>query len=261
MFNVNSTSVRAWRALLGHARNMKIPYFEDNGGTTLSAETDYAFSRTSIAGHAEAGTAYSGKGILDTPEFAGYRVLNDVLLDQLAEEIVKQIRRRGPFLSLSEFINRQLSADTDLALAGAVQAALNALPDVATDPFASIKIIPSIADPLGDDDDYVFDEAAVGYNTYGLPGWTRQADVLRPLAPILSARDDTFTIRAYGESLDGNGNPAARAWCEATVKRTKDFVDSSEAADTIGTPQMPTNKAFGRRFEIISFRWLSADEV
>jgi len=262
MFNVNSTSVKAWRALLGQARNKKIPYFEDNGGTTLSAETDYAFSRTSIAGHAEAGTAYSGKGILDTPEFAGYRVLDDVLLYQLAEEIVKQIRRRGPFLSLSEFINRQLSADTDLALAGAVQAALNALPDVATDPFASIKIIPSIADPLGDDDDYVFDEAAVGYNTYGLPGWTRQADVLRPLAPILSARDDTFTIRTYGDVISPvNGAIEARAWCEAVVRRTRDYVNPADDADITSLPTNVTNQSFGRRFEIVSFRWLDEDEV
>jgi len=42
-----------------------------------------------------------------------------------------------------------------------VLAALNALPDVATDPFANIRIIPSTADPLDEDDDYVFEAAAV----------------------------------------------------------------------------------------------------
>lgn len=261
MFNVNSTSVKAWRALLGHARNKKIPYLEDDGSVTLSADTDYAFPRTSIAGHPEAGTTHSGKGRLDTPEFAGYRVFDDALLDSLAEEIVNQVRLRGPFLSLSEFVNRQLSDDTDLALAGAVQAALNALPDVATDPFSSIQIIPSEADPLGDADDYVFGEAAVGYNTYGLPGWTRQADVLRPLAPILSARDDTFTIRTYGDVRTPDGEIEARAWCEAVVRRVRDYVDPADDADITTLPSSTINQNFGRRFEIVSFRWLNEDEV
>ena len=32
MFNVNSTSVTAWRALLRHARGQKIPYIRESGG-------------------------------------------------------------------------------------------------------------------------------------------------------------------------------------------------------------------------------------
>ena len=115
---------------------------------------------------------------------------------------------------------------------------------------------------MGDDDDYVFDEAAVGYNTYGLPGWTRQADVLRPLAPILSARDDTFTIRTYGDVISPvNGAIEARAWCEAVVRRTRDYVNPADDADITSLPTNVTNQSFGRRFEIVSFRWLDEDEV
>ena len=107
----------------------------------------------------------------------------------------------------------------------------------------------------------MFPEAAVGHNTYGLPGWTRQADILRPLAPILSARDDTFTIRAYGESRAANGTVVARAWCQATVRREREFLDPADEADLTTPPTELVNKTFGRRFKVISFRWLNADEV
>jgi hypothetical protein len=101
----------------------------------------------------------------------------------------------------------------------------------------------------------------VGHNTYGLPGWTRQADVLRPLAPILSARDDTFTIRAYGDSRDAAGKVQARAWCEATVQRGRNFVDPAEAADLTTAPTRQANKTYGRQFKVLSFRWLNINEV
>jgi hypothetical protein len=269
MFNVNSTSVKAWRALLGHARNRKIPYSRRDGSIELSAQTDYAFSRTSVAGDREAGEAPQVAGeYADTTEFTGYRVLTDEMLDFLAERIVEQVRLRGPFLSLSEFVNRQLSNDTNLALGGAIQTALNALTaDSSLNPFEMVQneSVASEASPFAGtalrDTGYVFPEAAVGHNTYGLPGWTRQADVLRPLAPILSARDDTFTIRAYGDSRDAAGKVQARAWCEATVQRGRNFVDPAEAADLTTAPTRQANKTYGRQFKVLSFRWLNINEV
>jgi hypothetical protein len=271
MFNVNSTSVTAWRALLGHAREQLVPHIKESGTTWsagLSRATDYPWSRFTIAGDTEAGTAGSSGTFPEATHFAGYRTVDDDFLDQLSKEVVNQIRRRGPFLSLSEFVNRQLSSG-ELALAGTLQAALNKLSEKSsTDPFAEIKTLssPSIADPPSPatapyDEEYKFREAAVGHSAYGLPGWTRQADILRPLAPILSARDDTFTVRAYGDARDKSGNVIARAWCEATVRRTRDFVDPAEAADLTTAPALPANAVFGRRFDIVSFRWLSPDEV
>ncbi|MFN5739247.1 MAG: hypothetical protein ACK47H_11770, partial [Akkermansiaceae bacterium] len=103
-------------------------------------------------------------------------------------------------------------------------------------------------------------EASEGKSAYGLPGWPRQADILRPLAPILSARDDTFTIRAYGDARGANGKIIARATCEAIVRRGREFVSSENESDTfIGLSD--TNERFGRRYHIISFRWLNADEI
>lgn len=277
MFNVNSTSVTAWRALLGHARNQEIPYIGSNGKPTTSSESDYAFSRFSVAGDTQAGTA-GGSGLSNGSEFAGYRVFDKGQLDFLADEIVKQVRLRGPFLSLSEFVNRQLSSG-NLALAGAVQTALNNL-DSSKRLFTALQADTTPAklgtnkasdNPGGGPSGYVYKDAAVGYSLYGLPGWTRQADVLRPLAPILSVRDDTFTIRGYGDSRDPTGKIKASAVCEATVRRSRDYMDIPAGKDTTeidtqaNSATVPTkstlNSLFGRRFELVSFRWLSPNEI
>ena len=268
MFNVNSTSLQAWRSLLGHARGQKIPHITE-AAVSLSGATDHAHSRYGVAGDVIAGAMGMSGGFPEASEITGYRVFDDAQLDLLAEEMVKQVRLRGPFLSLSEFVNRQLSDYKDLALAGAIQTALNRMSERAgaNDPLKVLKN-PDLsqdagtpADPKLVGADYVFPEAAVGKSTYGLPGWIRQADVLRPLAPILSVRDDTFTIRTYGDARDKAGNIIARTWCEATVRRTRGFVDPSDLPDITNPPTNPANAAFGRRFEIVAFRWLSPDEV
>lgn len=268
MFNVNSTSVTAWRALLGHARNQRVPHVKDSGSAwsvELSDEGDYGFSRTSVAGDVEARGIGTSGDFPDAAQFAGYRELDEATLDALAEEIVEQVRLRGPFLSLAEFVNRQLSSG-ELALAGAVQTALNRIGSKAsTSPYRVIEeVIPreSSASPVAAGDaEYQFPQAAVGHSTYGLPGWTRQADVLRPIAPVLSARDDTFTIRAYGEARDADGRVTASAVCEAVVRRTREFVDPRDEADITGLPEREINQSLGRRFQVMTFRWLSAEEI
>ncbi len=263
MFNVNSTSVKAWRALLGHARNQRTAFVTPTGNS-LSGREDHPFSRFSIAGDTAAGTRGSSGLFGASSEFAGYRRLDEATLDRFAREIVSQIRQRGPFLSLAEFVNRQLSSG-ELALAGTIQAALNALArDPATNPYAVLQggSKPSVANPLPvGSAQYAFPEAAVGHNAYGLPGWTRQADVLRPLAPILSARDDTFVIRGYGDARDASGKIIARAVCEAIVRRTRDFVDPVDAAEITTLPGAAANRVFGRRYQIQSFRWLNDSEI
>ncbi|MFM2198206.1 MAG: hypothetical protein RLZZ505_1638 [Verrucomicrobiota bacterium] len=266
MFNVNSTSVKAWRALLGHARGQKIPYYNAAATPVLSTKKDYAFTRFSISGDVEASspTAISGT-FPGAAQFSGYRTLDDDFLNLLAEEIVNQVRQRGPFLSLAEFVNRQLSSNETLAVGGAIQVALDTLAkNSATNIYAGLQSPGTAATanpPSAAQAGYKFPNAAVGYNAYGLPGWTRQADVLRPLAPILSARDDTFTIRAYGDSRDSTGAIKASATCEVVVCRVRDFVDPADAAEITTLPTRATNQAFGRRFQIISFRWLEANEI
>jgi hypothetical protein len=273
MFNVNSTSVDAWKALLKHARNQRVLEITPTGTYTGdSAVKQFPVTRSTIAGSVEAGKPVAG-AFPDASEVIGYRTLTEDFLDKLAEEIVNQVRLRGPFLSLAEFVNRQLSGDANLVMPGAIQTALNNLTSsTGTDnPLAKLQSAniskPTLAsvpegtnpeDKLG----YVTPQAAVGYSAYGVPGWTRQADILRPIAPILSARDDTFTIRGYGDARNASGTVVtARAVCEAVVRRTRDYVDPADAADTTIPLTSEANKKFGRRYEIVSFRWLTPDEV
>jgi len=89
-----------------------------------------------------------------------------------------------------------------------------------------------------------------------------QADILRNFAEQLTPRGDTFVIRTYGDSLSENGEVIARAWCEAVVQRVPEYLDTQDENETKQADlQSPENIRFGRRFKIVSFRWLNADEV
>jgi len=80
---------------------------------------------------------------------------------------------------------------------------------------------------------------------------------LHAVAPYVTVRSDTFRIRAYGASTDRAGNILAEAWCEAVVQRSPDYVDPSDEAHE--RDLTPANEIFGRRFRILSFRWLQKD--
>ena len=83
--------------------------------------------------------------------------------------------------------------------------------------------------------------------------------MLQVLGPVLTARSDTFVIRAYGDAVDASGKTTARAWCEAVVQRTPEPLDPDESGLN---PRLPgTTGDFGRRFVITAFRWLSPDEI
>ena len=92
----------------------------------------------------------------------------------------------------------------------------------------------------------------------GSPGMLTQADLLTPLAPILTARGDTFRIRAYGDAR-APGGTKVRAWCEAIVQRVPDYLDPADEA--WDPPVRPVNQRFGRRFVEVAFRWLSPSEI
>ena len=278
MFNINSTSVAAWEAVLKHLKDASVPYLDENGEMALSTGEGHPIARGAIAGEGEAGSLVdtSGNDFPEANEFTGFRRFSDEQIEELAQLIVKEVKLRGPFLSLSEFINRRLTSEAseqDLARAGVIEAALLALSESAeNNPYAYLL---STADKVSSlpegDHKFQFPYASYGSTAYGYPGWTRQADILRPLAPILSARDDTFTIRAYGDERDSQGRIKSQAWCEAVVQRVAEFVDPSDAAtdkvarstSEAGSSAYINNNNFnlGRKFKIISFRWLEEDEI
>jgi hypothetical protein len=104
--------------------------------------------------------------------------------------------------------------------------------------------------------------ASRGHPSTLAPGWLTQADVLCTLGPLLTVRSDTFLVRAYGDTANpATGAVEGRAWCEAVVQRVPDYVDAVDAAEAAAGALSETNRIYGRRFEIVRFRWLSADEV
>jgi len=272
MININSVSLEAWKSWLRQGRKARVPFLAAGGATTLDSEKSFAFPRTSIAGDKATGSGSGASNPLfpDAAEYTGYTTLTEIQIDALAEEIVKEIRKRGPFLSLSEFVNRRLTTNRSLAAAGTIQQALDTLsksPSPSRNPFARLQAnaVEITAQPPGVTD-YKFPEAALGSSAFGMPGWIRQADILKLLGPMISARDDTFTIRGYGDSRDKTNSSRilARAWCEVVVRRSAAYVDPADLPQV--NPLSPamtseTNRRYGRRFEIVSFRWLNADEV
>ena len=272
MFNINSVSVEAWKAILRQSRDIQVPYLAADGSTKVGNAASFSYPRTSIAGDqgSDSGSKASGSLFPAAAEFAGHRVLTEEQTDELATQIVTEIKKRGPFLSLSEFVNRQLTTDNELAIASTIQKALDNLADLGSSPknlYAAIQAIaPNITSKPPGEPDYKFPKAALGSSAFGVPGWVRQADILKPLAPILSARDDTFIIRGYGDSRE-KGNPmkvVARAWCEVVVQRQADYLDPSDppgVAPFSALMKSNINKRFGHRYEIVSFRWLNEKEI
>lgn len=322
-FNINSTDKTAWKVFLATAK-----YFEHKADSTAFPEATFPRSLEQPAGHRVPPT---GEG---KDSFAGYRRLTDVEIDDLATEIVKQVRLRGPFVSLSHFVNRTLAPfagqndaeQNGLTRSGALQFALdesgiNISQDGTRNSFTGIKRAEEDravllekknprtgqtgprADLDGDDDpgrpadqyprhpdwattsrDNNFGAVAsivadqemlkkegspgrgdlsreMGYRSTGIPGWVTQADVLQVIGPSISARSDTFRIRALGEARDSTGQVVATAHCEAIVQRQPAYVDPADASHERPGDLVNTNKTFGRRFEMVSFRWLSPNDI
>jgi len=284
MFNVNNVSVEAWKAILKQGKGNKVPYINEQGVTVLTNSNPngdagsslYPFPRTSIAGDEGNRSLSTLSGDNNAVKVSGFPELTESQVDSIAEKIVEQIRERckneGPFLSLSEFVNRKLvpadgtsgaTGNTSFALAGPIQRALDVLSEEGSEIYRDIKAKGiDITTPPPGDAAFKFPEAALGSSLFGLPGWLRQADILTPIAPVISVRDDTFTIRAYGDSRDPiTGEILATAWCEAVVQRNGDFVDSSNHATTLLSDLSETNKRYGRAYRIVTFRWMNREEI
>ena len=275
-FNVNSTSVEAWKALLSSMRGKPVAYLPSGKVPATANTTGTPVSPGSLPTAAPVTSDQITAANQPPGQWAGGRELTDAEIDALAKAIVYQVKLRGPFLSLSEFVNRRLDASNtnDMALKGALQAALDDPGDPA-DPAnrPPVPINASFRQPGRTLDAEVaaidfenggngFQKAATGPAAYGSTAYVDQADVLRGIGSQLSPRGDTFVIRSYGDALDASGKVVARAWCEAVVQRVPDYVDDSDANE-VKTAALTSeaNRRYGRKFQISSLRWLNPNEV
>ncbi|MCB1133723.1 MAG: hypothetical protein KDN05_21570, partial [Verrucomicrobiae bacterium] len=90
-FNVNSTDVEAWVSMLSGLRGES---FVVEGGGAPPADNSPM-------------PRFRNPGGKANDNWNGFRTLDDAQVRKLAENLVEQVRKRGPFLSLAEFINRR----------------------------------------------------------------------------------------------------------------------------------------------------------
>ena len=305
-FNVNSVSKEAWRAVLLAARGRGVPFDRTSQGAPgevgvddLSAGT----ARTPFPRFSMPLGPCADKAGTEESYWSGFRALTDEQVDALAEEIVKEVKQRGPFLSLGEFVNRRVAPrasgnrdwfakqagratgtlpDNRPETRGALQAAIDRT-DInarfmaagrtyttaeltASDPSLPGMATNSPGNPARAN--FPADAAGKVARAYGANGFLTQADVLNVIGSFLSARGDTFTLRCLGESPRGD----ARATCEIVVQRLPEYVRHRDTAATNpnegdapetnwGLLKDPVNKSLGRRFRIVSFRWLAPNEI
>lgn len=337
--NVNSTSVEAWKALFTAFRDLKL-----GSGTAQNPDNTAPVTRTldPIAGSIQfdsqtrdtddIGATATQKDLEKV--FSGFRYLDDGMIQALSERIVDEVRLRGPFYSLSDFVNRRLaspagsgdpSSDWYIARIHAQDSQYIA---AGYDPFPGLQGLngvlqralnlsginggvnhPDLGDEgtlSGNDYDMVYtvrirdvedgySETGIGGNAnislggtasdagfkytfeptrrshfdtehlagspageagqllQGAPGFVTQGDILAMIGSALTARGDTFLVRAYGDEVDGSGNVVATARVEAVVQRTIEPVTAAgPAGEDLYRPVSPE----GRKFNIIGLRWL-----
>lgn len=265
-FNVNSTSKTAWKAVLATMDGSELPVISQ---TNSSAQPDWTLPRGirfSRFNHPILADGYRGGG-RDASFWQGWRELSEEELDVLAEQLVQEVKDRGPFLSMAQFVNRDpYSNNRDHQYKGALQAAI----DNSVNESISSDVGLNASNPPGNAySDTVSNESqAAGHASYLLQG-----DILQCLAPIMQVRSDYFKIRTCGEALDKTGKVVARVWCEAFVQRRPEYVDpadppeapfddlNSSDIDAKQELRSEVNKTFGRRMQLISFRWLNPTEI
>lgn len=282
MFNVNSTSIEAWKAILSAFNDLSVERLDGSmdGGSGFSAYLRTLLPRDS---------GWDSKDLEDADNaYAGFRRLSSREIDSLARSIVKVMRERrlnkGPYTGLADFINRDPRAENEQhRRQGLLHQAIDPIPGTGAPSASPLENeifnlnhrfrIPSdyyrsragdfgARGMAGHPTSIPHEEHMDGPMAFGVPGFLMPADVLARLGPVLSTRSDTFTIRAFGEVVSPlTGRSTNAAWCEMVVQRLPVFVDPSDAADADMDTLSSVNERFGRRFEIVSFRWLNKDEI
>jgi len=272
-FNVNSTRVEAWKAMLSAMSRSEVNVLWAASGQLKAQKSGTVpILPMSMPTGGSNAQIFSAADIDDqrTNLWNGYHELTATEIETLAKCIVDQVRTRGPFLSLSEFVNRRIGPDSEMTRAGALKVAIKKS-GINHDATYLSQVLFGSSDFDAKDAsgnplfDYKTKPAAGDNPAEGAPGWVSQGDLMHLLEPAATVRSDTFVVRAYGEATDKNGNVTARAFAEAVVQRTPEFIDPSDDSSVnvfqAGASKSPVNPIFGRRMEVSSFRWLTPSEI
>ncbi len=200
-----------------------------------------------------------------------------------------------PYLGLAEFINRFLTPETWANRCGALQAAifradqqqsagisdrlLAGLPDLRITPdVLATATAGTFPHPENVDVRAQGGSTSRAHSALGAPGNLLQSDLLQVLGPALATRSDTFTLRCFGEATAPSGENGT-AWMEVVVQRVPDFIDPTNTAETgnsapkplvagpatadatVSPALTPVNHLLGRRFKVISMRWVQGNEI
>ena len=325
-FNVNSTSVDAWAAVLASTkrahvanlapeapaanRNARYPRAprSDTAASLPRAPWTTAESWQGFASLDDSQLRLLARAIVDENRFrTQYRVRTEDDRERAKAGSLGPRRFRGanagtlvevptPYLGMSQFVNRFLEPPSRspavpgnaVQKSGALQAAIAradadgaeiAVRSGESARFGSAQLGPSqgpgqntYADPAYREAVEVVDAgnrgglAAKSPSNQGhaaafAPGNVLQHDILAAVGAGLATRSDTFVIRAYGDTRAPNGESRGRAWIEAVVQRTPDFCNPNQPTETAFESLTAANKALGRRFRIVSCRWLSPHDL
>ncbi|MBC2600336.1 hypothetical protein [Puniceicoccus vermicola] len=273
-FNVNSTSVEAWKALIGAFYGEDIETIESGTVSYVQSDPSSALLRLD---EPLLGPVLDNDGqrdvLSDDETYLGYRKLSASQIDALARRIVEEVKLRGPFPSISSFVNRMPFKD------GTGNESVNAfrLRGTLASALDKAQSNESLQKQVGLESTNTnipgFEtEAEEGWRTENLTGWLSQGDILSRIGGSLSARSDTFRVRGYGEVLDPvTQEVIPHVRCEAIVQRLPEFVDDrnvphtpidSDEASAAGLSALTAiNQEFGRRFVVLSFTWLEEGEI
>lgn len=242
-FNINSENVDAWATLLasdvpawkklheapvrrdipaGGEKNLRRAIFT----RPFSAQTPMFGAPSDVVPDAELralGNAERERALLSQ----GVRELDDTAPKRLAEAITQLLRERrqrgnAPFRSLAEFFDSGVLRDA---------------------------IFESRVNFVGENEIPAWFPAAIS-----------QEALAEALAPGAVPRGDTFSILCRAEVLCPiSGKTLAVACAETRVQRMPEFFDATQPADSSAETQNALNRAFGRRYRVCAFRWVSAD--
>ena len=224
-FNINSTSVSAWEAMLSRT------IYDWDYGNTNTVDLENAFLNLAE------GTDGASKAVGAIADEAAFVSGDSVEDGRLA---MRQAMRR---LSDTQITN----------LAESVVDALNIH-------FANNSLFSDVATFVNSG---ILEQAIIDSNINGSiarysPAYISQNLILEMLAPYLFVRADTFTIKSYGTTTNPfTGELLAEIICEATVQRLPQRVDGD--ASRIQEEATTNGNLFGRRFEIVDIKWSSVN--